>query len=103
MRQNAVARRPPQQNELISPCFQRAFFVHLGKGNDRVVAKDSIEGRRLTTSPGLRSIPEPMVFPIRTRVLRAKVEKRLLLCTPNVTSKVDRALRAIADDANQGV
>ena len=41
MRQNAVAPRPPQRNELISPRFQWAFFVQPGKGNDRVVAKYS--------------------------------------------------------------
>ena len=34
MRQNAVAPRLPQRNELISPRFQWAFFVHLGKVND---------------------------------------------------------------------
>ncbi len=33
-----------------------------------MVAKYSIEGRRPTTSLGLRSIPERIVFPIRTRV-----------------------------------
>jgi len=60
MWQNGVAPRPPQRNELISPRFQWAFFVQPGKGNDRVVAKYSIEGRRPTTSPGLRSIPEPI-------------------------------------------
>jgi hypothetical protein len=41
MRQNAVAPRPSQRNELISPRFQWAFFVYLGKGNNRVVAKYS--------------------------------------------------------------
>jgi hypothetical protein len=42
MRQNAVALRPSQRNELISPRFQWAVFVRLGKGNGRVVAKYSI-------------------------------------------------------------
>jgi hypothetical protein len=58
MRQNAVAPRPSQRNELISPRFQWAVFVHLGKGNDRVVAKYSIEGKWPSTSPRLQSIPE---------------------------------------------
>ena len=47
MRQNAVAPRPPQRNELISPRFQWAFFLYLGKCNDQVVAKYSIEGKVL--------------------------------------------------------
>jgi len=67
----------------------------------RVVAKYSIEGKRPATSPRLQSIPEPMVFSIRRRVLRARSKRRLLFRTPNGTSsEVDRALRTIANDAN---
>ena len=104
MRQNAVAPRPPQRNELISPRFQWAFFVHLGKRNDRVVAKYSIEGKTPGDFAGIAKYSRADGVSDQNARSSGKVEKRLLFLTPNGTSsKVDRALCAIANDANPGV
>jgi glucose 1-dehydrogenase len=103
MRQDAVAPRPPQRNELNQPTLSVGLFVHLGKGNDRVVAKYSIEGKRPATSPRLQSIPSQWCFRSE-RAFFGLDRNRLLFRTPNGTSStVDRERGTIANDGDPGV
>jgi hypothetical protein len=91
MRQNAVAPRPSQRNELISPRFQWAVFVHLGKGNDRVVAKYSIEGKRAGDLGEITKYSRVNdVFDQNARS-SGYVENGLLFRTPNGTKQQGRS------------
>jgi len=104
MWQNRVATRSSQRDELISPTVSLGFFVHLGKRNDRVVAKYSIDGKTPGDVAGIAKYSRGDGVSDENARSSGKVEKRLLFLTPSETSsKVDRSLCAIANDANLGV
>src|SRR5438093_8703191 len=103
MRQNAVASRPPQRNELISHAFSGPFLFiseKLMPGWSRSIPSKA-NARRLRRD--YKVFQSQWCFRSE-RAFFGLVENRLLFRTPNGTSgKVDRALGTIANDANPGV